>query len=1005
LIRNKLLAIKSMKKSLSLLSIICFAGISGALAQQPVLFRHHTYVDFIKGKVSDSGGNLYISKGGKIQFVNLYDFNADGYPEVVTNNDHNGYDTPDAFIYRNNKIGGLRSLTFPFAQDAPAYQSLEYMTESMKSITRLPAAGGGKAVVADINKDGYKDLVFANFIHGSTLLEMPSYIYWGGADGFNPIRRSVLPADRSMGIAVGDVTGDGLPDIVTANVGREHTYGETPDYSYQTLGKRAGAREKTSYLFRQSDPGFTANAREPIETQFAVDVKIADLKNDGKKSLLFLELGEPGGLRIIPMESGKMGKPQIIPVLNVRFTPSWTKRLAPELLVKDLNGDGYADIFVPSLGKKCEIFWSNKGVFSAGNKTVIESENTFAADADDLNKDGYADLVVASFYSYDGIDNKYSKDNYNFDTNSYIWWGSKEGFSSSKRTALPTKGAINVKIADLDGKGYPDILFAQHRDNYSEDISSAVYHNTKGSFYKENRTDLQGFGAAYILAEDFTGNGRKDVAIINGISGMARHAGLNDGPGNEGVTPTGVPMYIYKGNPVGKYGQENLIRVPEASQETNIAFADMEDKGHADLVYMRTNGYRVAIRYNIYNYPQEKEITEVEIPFRGNSVNVADFNKDGILDMVVTPVSGGKGAFIKGLGNRQYKVEVFDFNNMAYSAVTGDVNNDGLLDVVSCGYSQISILLGNDKGGFHFNKPIVLNSPDFIPRVCLADFNNDGWLDILSQNLQNFDSKVYDIQSHVLINNKGTFSFSNKRSFHTFGANGGSVAQLYGDGKVQFVNSNYHADESRRAATFILGVDAQGFPTDEGKVRLPSYSAGADLVMDFNADGYQDILVYNHTGATVYDGGLNPTGGMHGVGSVIYWGSKNGVFSLDNTSPVPSFGPHSRIAADAGSVGRRNSFETYTSDYLTNTTAGSKLKLTIEGRYNSKQMTIPEILVGKAGATGTVVQPVLISTSPTKVVYEVDINKGQTFRYRLKLESSNTGAGPIVSAVQMEEMR
>lgn len=111
----------------------------------------------------------------------------------------------------------------------------------------------------------------------------------------------------------------------------------------------------------------------------------------------------------------------------------------------------------------------------------------------------------------------------------------------------------------------------------------------------------------YILAEDLSGTGRKDVILINGLSGTARHAGLNDGPGNENVTAAGLPMYIYKGNAVGKYGIENLIRVPEASQETNIAFADMEDKGHADLVYMRGNGYRVAIRYNIYNYPKEKK--------------------------------------------------------------------------------------------------------------------------------------------------------------------------------------------------------------------------------------------------------------------------------------------------------------------------------------------------------------------------------------------------------------
>lgn len=969
-----------------------------------ILFNHHSYQDFIKGKVSDSGGNLYISKNGKIQFVNLFDFNADGFPEVVVNNDHNGYDTPDALVYHNTS-SGLRSLTFPFAQDAAAFQNFDYTMESLKNITRLPAAGGGKAVVADINQDGYKDLVFANIIHGSTLLEMPSYIYWGGADGFNPLRRSILPGDRAIGVAVGDVTGDGLPDIVVANVGREHMYGETPDYSYATLGKRAGEREKTSYLHKQFEPGFAPDAKVAVQTQFAIDVKIADFKNDGQKSLVFLELGQPGGLRIIPIENGKTGKPQILPVLNIRFSPSWGKRLAPELLVKDLNNDGFADIFVPSTGNRSEIFWSNKGTFSATNKTVLDTENAFAADAADLNKDGFTDLVIANFYSFDGKENKYSKDNYSFETNSYIWWGSKTGFSNAQKMALPTSGAVNVKLADVNHTGFIDVLFAQHRNNQTVDVNSCIYHNHNGNFYKEDRTDLQSFGAADILAEDLSGTGRKDIILINGLSGTARHAGLNDGPGNEGVTTTGLPMYIYKGNAAGKYGTENLIRVPEASQETNIAFADMEDKGHADLVYMRTNGYRVAIRYNIYNYPQEKEITEIEVPFRGNTVNVADFNKDGLLDILVTPISGGKAALLFGLGNRQYKTELFDFDYMAYSSVIGDINNDGLLDAVTCGYSQICILLGSNSGGnFHLQKPIVLKTPDFITRVCLADFNNNGWLDILSHNFQNFDTKVYDIESCVLINNKGTFSFKNKRSFHTFGANGGSVAQLYGDGKLEFINTNYHADESRRIATFILGVDKDGFPTDEDKKRLPSYSGGADLVMDFNGDGYQDILIYNHTGAMFYEGGLNPTGGIHGIGSVIYWGNKEGTFSLDRTSSVQSFGPHDRIAADAGSLGRRNGYEVYTSPVLVNTTSAENLKLTITGRFNARQFVSAQIILEDKVTNHQqgIVAAALQSQTETTAIFNIKILRNQNFRYELKLNGSNTGAGPVVSGVKME---
>jgi len=962
-----------------------------------VLFHHKSYADFAKGTFSDAGGNLYVSRKGNIQFINLYDLNFDGYPEVVMNNDHNGYDTPDALIYHNRLPNGLHSLISPVAQDGPVYQNLKYTLESLQSITQLPSEGGGKAVVEDINKDGFKDLIFTNFIHGSTLQEFPAYIYWGGSDGFNPARRSLLPADRGTAAAIADLNNDGLLDIVVANSGREHLSAEPADFSYSTLTKLGGEREKTSYIFIQSEGGFSINSRQAIPTQYAVDVKVADITKSGSNALIFLEAGEPGAIRIIPQKEGKWAEPQLIPVLAVKTSPSNGKRINRELLVKDLNGDSYPDIFAPSKGKQSEIFWNRKGHFSAENKTVLEADNAFSADAADLNKDGYVDLVIANFFKDD------EKGNALFETNSHIWWGGKGGFNKSKRTALPTWGAVSVKIADINNTGYQDILFAQHRNQESTDVPSFIYFNSNKGFSADNRLELQGFGAVSILAEDFTGSKRKDVVLINSLSGQARHAGIEDEPGNEGVTPNALPMYIYKGNASGKYNNSNLMRIPESAQETNISFADMNDDGKADLVQMRGGGRRLLIRYNIYNYPKTKEFVEMDVPFRGNTVNVADYNKDGFLDVVITPVAGSQGAIFLGLGNGKYRSTLFDFQQMAYAASVGDVNNDGWLDIVTCGYSQVSILLGNNNGDFHFDEPITIKTDVFTTRVSMADFNKDGWLDIFCQNLQKFESKTYDIESWVLINNKGKFSVNNKRTFHTFGANGGSIAQLQDDGKLDVIVSNYHADVSRRVGTFILSDDKDGFPTEEGKLRLPSYSSGANVVLDFNGDGFQDILVYNHTGGEVYNGTLNPTGGVHGVGSNLFWGSKEG-YSLQNTSYIPSFGPHSRIIADPGSVARRNPYEIYTSDYILNNFGKNKFNLSVNGRFNKKQFSTLEIIIGDQNSKSETsrIVPKLVSQSDSSESYTVSIPKGKTFRYRLTLNSSHSGSGPVVSSVRME---
>jgi hypothetical protein len=963
-------------------------------AKKEILFYHKNFEDFSRGNFSDCGANLYVSKNGNLQFVNLFDLNADGYPEVVINNDHNHYETPDLFIYRNSRLNGLRSLTNPGSKDAPAFQNFRWMMESLSSITRLPTEGGGRGMVADLNKDGYKDLLFTNFIHGSTSQIMPGYIYWGGSDGFNPARRSILPSDRSCALDVADLTGDGLPDIVVANIGREHLSVVTPEFTHADLEKKAGERERTSFIFVQTENGFSEESVEKLSTLFALDVKVADLEKNGKPALVFLETGQPGALRILRKEDGKWNTTELLPVLAPK-SPSTGKKINRELLVKDLNGDGYPDIFAPSDGKHSEIFWNNKGKFELKNRTELESENAFSADAADLNKDGFADLVVANFSSLD----KNGKPDY--ETNSYVWWGSKQGFTTTNRTALPTLGATSVRLADVNNTGYLDILFAQHRDKQSYDIPSYIYLNSVNGFSKENRIELQGFGTVGIIADDLADNGLKDVILINSISGTVRHSGIEDGPGNNNIAAVGLPMYIYHGNPNKAYNNANLERVPQSSAETNTAFADMEDNGKAALVHLRGGGYRITIRYDVYNYPQSNELTEIAIPFRANSVNVADYNKDGILDILATPINGPQAALLFGEGNRKYKTQLFDFNRQAYSCAIGDLNNDGVLDAVTASHKEINILFGkNTNGDFHFLEPKTIPTNVLTTRVSLADFNDDGWLDIWSENSQNDDTKSYDIESWVLINNKGSFSFSDKKSFHSFGANGGTVAQLNGDGKLNVVASNYHANISRRTPSFIFYTDKEGFPSEENKIRLPSFSAGANMVLDFNGDGYQDILVYNHTGADVYNGSLTPTGGMHGIGSVIYWGSKDG-YSINNVSHMPSFGPHSRISADPGSWARRNSYEVYTSQEITNNSSYTNFRFIVEGRFNQKQFVVPSILLheSKTDAIGLK----LIAQSLTKLEYEVKIPRGKKFSYQLKLNSSNSGGGPVVSSVRMEK--
>jgi hypothetical protein len=81
----------------------------------------------------------------------------------------------------------------------------------------LPSMAGYDPSIADLNRDGWLDIVMPNYSARELgKRSIPTYVYWGGPRGFDPKARLELPADAGAGTLVADFDGDGWLDLFIA---------------------------------------------------------------------------------------------------------------------------------------------------------------------------------------------------------------------------------------------------------------------------------------------------------------------------------------------------------------------------------------------------------------------------------------------------------------------------------------------------------------------------------------------------------------------------------------------------------------------------------------------------------------------------------------------------------------------------------------------------------------------------------------------------------------------
>ena len=475
---------------------------------------------------------------------------------------------------------------------------------------------------------------------------------------------------------------------------------------------------------------------------------------------------------------------------------------------------------------------------------------------------------------------------------------------------------VAVAVADFNGDGHPDLVVVNNNcpnGVCGQGSVSVLINRGDGTFLNPVSYSTQATDGAAIATGGFNGDGKPDIAVLNGTYGSTGPGSvsvlLNQGngtflykgnyaagtgvidivafkPGGTGTpslavtnnNPPASSVAVLRGNGDGSF--QAPVYYPVGTNAFGIAAGDFNGDGNPDLAvaaYTSTGGV-VSVFLGRSDGTFASKV-DYPVPEGPTNVTIGDLNGDHKLDLIVgaeTLYPGGGAVVVllgDGDGTFQPGVQYLTGNN-PISIVTADFNGDGYLDVAFTNgdVSRVSILLGNGNGTF----PVAATyRTGRLPiAVAAGDVNGDGWPDLAVANYEDNTVGVY------LNNGLGTFTLA-----HTYSVGqqprGVALSDLNGDHKLDLVVTN----GGDNTISILLG-------NGDGTFTLAhTYSVGSNpyglAVGDLNGDGKADVVTANTGDDTI---------------SVLL-GNGDGTFQTQVTY-VTNVGPSSVAIADFNGDGK-----------------------------------------------------------------------------------------------------